>query len=742
MANFKDIKAHLLSLDSDARGKLFERYCKWFLENDSSYALQLKQVWLWKDWPEKWGRDKGIDLIAETHQGKIWAIQVKAYNENNYITKEDIDTFLSESSREIISFRLLIATTNNLGPNAQEVMSGQEKPVGLCLLEQLETVEINWPHDLTKSQSLFKKEIRIPSPHQMEAIQNILLGFEKSAFGQVHMACGTGKTLVGLWVTEQLKSNTTLVLVPSIALISQLYKEWCNNCSNEFNFSPIFVCSDETVWKKEDDDDGHSQEILASLGFPVTTKLPDLIKELSFPGNKVIFATYHSSPIIKQACEQDNSLIFDLVIADEAHRCAGKAKSAFAPVADKDAIRSHRKLFMTATPKIFAEHVKKKSQEFEFAIASMDDEEKFGPVFHKLPFSAAIKQDLLTDYQVVISIVDNKTYQEYAERGRFVSINNYETDARTVASQLLIAKAIRQYDLKKIITFHNRKKSAQEFVNDFPKAINLLPECEKPNIEYLDVIFGEMLQSNRANILKKFRELNIGCSLLGNVKCLSEGVDVPALDGIAFIDPKGSEIDIVQAIGRVIRKAENNTKKIGTIIIPVFIDALSNETIALEESCFKPVAKVLRALRAHDDMLAEELDNIRLELGKRVYKKPPKLRKITIDLPIGIGVEFAEALNIKIIFEAMRTRCWLSFEGAREFVRNLGLKSESEWRLYIAGEMSYLPKLPDDIPKAPWVAYENAGWNSWGDFLGTNQIAPRFKKYRTYEEAIEFVYQK
>lgn len=651
MPNFSIILDYLSQFPTEnlRKGKAFERFCKWFLENDPCYSAQLKSVWFWDEWPDNWGRDKGIDLIAETYDGKIWAIQAKAYTgENTYITKEDVDKFLSESSRTIISFRLLIATTNNLGPNAREVIKGQEKPVGLCLLEHLEASILDWSCALNDSTSPSKKEIKTPRLHQEHALDDVIAGLEQTSYGQLYMACGTGKTLVGLWLAERLKSNITLVLVPSISLVSQLYREWSNNSSESFNFYPIFVCSDKTVRKKGNDEDEQVMDV-TELGFPVTTSAQDIIDELSrTPRPKVIFATYHSSPVIAQACELDSSLVFDLAIADEAHRCAGPFSSDFATIVGDKAIRTHRKLFMTATPKIFTEHVKKTTQDCDYEIVSMDDADKFGPVFHKLIFSDAIRDGLLCDYQVIISVIDNKTYQEYAERGRFVAINDHETDARTLASQIMIAKAVKEHNLARIISFHSRTKSARTFIDSLPKALTFLNENERPAINFTDIISGDMPQDVRSRILKRFKQTTQGnAGLLANVRCLSEGVDVPTLDAIAFIDPKGSEIDIVQAVGRVIRKSSD--KKLGTILIPVFIDDITDDVVALEQSCFKTVWRVVRALRAHDDALAEELDTIRLELGKRAYKSPPKLGKITIDVPIGIGIEFGESLKIKLL---------------------------------------------------------------------------------------------
>lgn len=641
---FNHLQQHLTSLSIDQRGKEFERLCKWFLENDPRYSLQLKKVWLWKDWPGNWGRDKGIDLIAEAHNGSIWAIQVKAYDAEYYVTKEDVDTFLSETSRKTIDFRLLIATTNNIGPNAQEVISGQEKPVGLCMLNALENSELDWSPIITNTETT-ERTRHAPLPHQVEALSAIAKGFKNADIGQVHMACGTGKTLVGLWAAENLNPKKVLVLVPSLSLISQLFTQWSFHASKPF--LPIFVCSDETVGASGYDQE-NSIEKASQLGLPVTTNADDLVSQLNSNFETiVVFATYHSSPVIQKACEINQRISFDIVIADEAHRCAGKAESYFATITHKESIRATKKLFMTATPKYYSENVKKKTKEFNCDIVSMDDPETFGPVFYKLPFSEAIKRELLSDYQVIIPIMNNLTYQEYIERGRLIKINSLETDARTLASQLLVAKAIKQFNLNSVISFHNRKKSATEFVSSFKRACSLLPETERPEVPFLETIFGEMPQSKRDSLLKQFREVTQNkAGLIANVKCLSEGVDVPALDGVAFIDPKGSEIDIIQSVGRAIRKSPTKSK--GTIIIPIFVDSLSNEEEHFEKSCFKPIWQVIKALRAHDDTLAEELDSIRLELGKRSYKAPAKLVKIVFDVPTQINVDFSRNLQLKI----------------------------------------------------------------------------------------------
>lgn len=671
MANFHIIQDHLRSITCEkARGLQFEKYCKWFLENEPYYKQTFKAVWLWKNWPERRGRDKGIDLIAQTWSGEIWAIQAKAYGDNYYITKQDIDSFLSESSRSTINHRLLIATTNKIGPNADDVLTGQEKPVTRLLLDKLECADLDWSLAL-ENKKVVPPEPKKPRKHQEDALTSILNGFEVSRQGQVRMACGTGKSLIGLWLAQRLQAQYTLVLVPSLSLISQLYKTWAAN-ADTFTFKPIFVCSDQTVADEED-------MSTAEFGYPVTTSAQELVKAMKEDDATptVVFATYQSSLVIKDACILNSELNFDLVIADEAHRCTGKSSSDFAIINHTDSIRAQRKLYMTATPKIYSENVKSKTKEHGIEIASMDDANKFGPVFYQLLFSQAINQKLLSDYHVYISVINHATYREYADKGRFVQFDGVETDARTLATQIYTAKAIKSLGLSKVITFHNSVKNAKDFTRSFANALTLLPADEQPQINYCNVITGDQSQADRNKILSKFTNTEgSGVSILGNVKCLSEGVDVPSIDGIVFVDPKGSEIDIVQSVGRVIRTSDN--KKVGTILIPVFVDADSDHEIDLENSCFKKVWQIVRALRSHDDMLAEELDNIRLELGKRAYKAPAKLNKITIDIPVEIERVFADSLSLKLI-ESIVTSCSSSWNYQFETLKQFRQRFSDRW---------------------------------------------------------------
>jgi predicted helicase len=292
--------------------------------------------------------------------------------------------------------------------------------------------------------------------------------------------------------------------------------------------------------------------------------------------------------------------------------------SDFATILDPMTIRAKRRLFMTAAPRYFTGRVIREAKEADFEIASMDNQAVFGPVFHRLSFAQAIEQDLLSDYRVVIVGVDDATYKEWAENGRYVTRDGKAvTDARTLAGQIGLAKAIRKFDLRRIISFHGRVAAARHFANELPDVIAWMPPGQRPRgTVRADYVSGAMPTGERRRRLDRLAHPDARSrALLANARCLAEGVDVPALDGVAFIDPRRSEVDIVQAIGRAIRKAPN--KKLGTIILPVFINTTDDPEAALDDSAFKPVWDVLRALRAHDEDLAEQLDSIRRALGRQ-----------------------------------------------------------------------------------------------------------------------------
>lgn len=644
MGAFTDLFAQL-DPDPRLRGKQFEPLIKWFLTNDPKYKALFRRVWLWKEWPDRWsGAEAGIDLVAEDHDGHRWAIQCKAYAVDSVIPKKELDKFLSESNRKEFQRRLLVSTTTKgLHHIAQRTVDAQDKPVSVVDLTDLEASPVRWHTDPCDFSPSEHREPATPHDYQYEAINDVVEGFRTADRGQLIMACGTGKTLTALFIKEKLTAQRVLVLVPSLSLLKQTMQVWCANMTVEFEARPI--CSDDTV-RREDD---AAVAFVSDLGMPVTTDPEEIAAFLRRPSPQVVFATYQSSPQIAEAFALGGIPAFDLVIADEAHRCTGPVSSDFATVLDGFKISAQRRLFMTATPRYFTGRVVKAAEDAEFEYASMDDEAKFGKVFHRLSFSEAIERQLLTDYQVAIVGVDDLTYLRWAKKGVLVSRDGVEvTDAGTLAGQIGLAKAMRKYELRRLISFHSRVKRAREFAASMPDVIAWMPAGQRPTGDlWSNYASGEMPAGKRYVLLQHLGRLGDGeRGLLANARCLAEGVDVPALDGVAFVDPRRSEVDIVQAVGRAIRKSEDKT--IGTIVIPVFIETSENPSVALDSSVFKPVWDVIRALRSHDDELGRQLDELRRELGRR-GDRPRLPAKIHVDIPTRLSAQFAQAFDVRLI---------------------------------------------------------------------------------------------
>jgi superfamily II DNA or RNA helicase len=645
MATFSEF---LSSFGPESKGGEFEHFVKWFLKNDPEWSTQVDQVWLWNEYPDRWGPDCGVDLVFKHKNGDIWAVQGKCYSPEYSITKSDVDKFLSESNRQGIDKRLLIASTDQIGSNAKQVCDAQEKPVTCFLYSDFDKAGVEYPAHVSQLNNAKRKERPTPRPHQKEAIYAVEKGFKENDRGQLIMACGTGKTFTTLWIKELISAGTTLVLVPSLSLLSQTLREWTLACNTPFDV--LCVCSDQSVGKKSNEDE--IVQSVKDVHFPVTSNVQEISSFIKSNGHKVLFSTYQSSPLIAESQGNPEVPTFDLVIADEAHRCAGKVDSEFATILDDQKIRSKKRLFTTATPRTYLVSLKRSAGEKGVDVAGMDDEEVFGRELYKLTFGQAIKADLLTDYQVVIIGVDDSMIADWIERRKLVQTDFGDiTDAESLASQIGLIKAIKDYDLKRMISFHSRVKRAEVFASEIQSSIDFLNEDHHPNDSiWTDYVSGKMSSYQRRIKLEQLKELTKGNrGLLSNVRCLSEGVDVSSLDGVAFIDPRSSQVDVVQAVGRAIRRSDD--KKIGTIVLPVFIKDDEDAEASIEASNFKPVWDVLNALKAHDDVLSFELDQLRTNLGKKkgLGTSSDEIPKVVFDLPSTVDQSFPDSLKTHLV---------------------------------------------------------------------------------------------
>lgn len=627
------------------KGFQFEVLVKWWLKNDPFWKNHLIQstIKLWNESPHRQGRDIGIDLTAEDHFGNIWAIQAKNWKEQISLPKSEIDKFLSASNTRKFNKRLLVTTTSTISANALTAMEQQEKEAKRVTINELRESNVDWQLFLDNPKALATKSCKIPFPHQKLAIENTVAGLLKNKRGQLIMACGSGKTITAQRIDEKLNSKLSLVLVPSLLLVQQTLKSWREESQKDF--LSMAICSDDTVGN--DSAIGRARD----LSIPVTTDSREIKEFLKSKGRKVIFSTYQSSAKIAKAIKGTNYK-FDLVIADEAHRLAGNVDKEYGTVLQKNLLPSQHYLFMTATPRIFTTNIRNAASARGVEIFSMDDETVFGKPLHTYSFNEAIKDKVLTDYRVVVVGVDNPMIEDMIKQRELVKAGETNMDARTLASHIGLAKAMHEYDLNRVISFHSKIKTAAHFASSHSKIRDWMndPHLNTTKLRTF-TLSGQDSSQERKRVLNQLSLIDKNThGLLTNARCLTEGVDVPTLDGIAFIDPRSSQVDIVQAVGRAIRKGGAD-KKYGYIIIPVFLSKSDMENENISDVSFQPIWNVINALQSHDSHLAEEINNLRINLSK-TGKIAELSSKLIIDLPLKVSNKFAEHLKIKILIKS------------------------------------------------------------------------------------------
>ncbi len=629
-------------------GTKFEKITKYFLETDEQYKKRFKKVVLWKDWKYQDGPDTGIDLVAEEHNGDWCAIQCKCYKDYSTLNMDSVSTFFAKATslekkhNKTVNL-ILVFTGDYITGHADNVIKNHRCHVmGQGVFGESSIMWDGFP----KLRARRPKELR---HHQKMAFNNVLKGLKEYDRGKMIMACGTGKTLTALRIAEGYigTGKTVLYLVPSISLIHQTIREWSENAKIPHYYG--IVCSDKSVGIDDDDS-------ITELPFPPTTEVKKIQKLFLKKPNTamgVIFSTYHSIDVAAKALKNKP---FDLVLCDEAHRTTGveqddKDKTYFSTVHNDKNVKAKKRLYMTATPRIYSEALKAKKNVF-----SMDDEDTYGKIFHNYSFSKAVEDGQLTDFKVripIISMEDKKRYIDDAvdgstkegtidERALLAAVwhgLNFNGDEKTPLLQRLIAftnkiEASKQFagpytgeistmDEKNYLNKLKKKEDEGHIIQDrsFTTSVKTYESMNDDHtgngatVRHIDGSMRSSIRSTKLRWLKASNEDPNECRILSNARCLSEGVDVPALDGVIFLQPRKTVVDVVQSVGRVMRKSKG--KDWGYVILPVVIPTgKSIEESLTDTKAWRVVWQVLSALRSHNPDFANEINRINIDRGR------------------------------------------------------------------------------------------------------------------------------
>lgn len=628
-------------------GNYLEQLARHYLTVEPLWADQLGAVWLWKDWPGRGSKpDTGIDLVAEIQGGGLLAVQVKFFAESHRMQKGDLDSFFEAMGKDPFTEGLVIDTTSApWSTNAEEALKNRTKPVRRVSLAELRHSAIDWStYELLKPEVAPERHaLKTLRAHQHEAVTAVMEGLAPGGErdrGKLIMACGTGKTFTALKLAERWTNevaggtSTVLFMVPSLALLQQTLDEWSRERDPEFGFRAFAVGSDANIGRRKNDD--LTSVLMEDLGAPATTdgkKLAEMLGDVDeeHEGLTVVFSTYQSIDAVAEA-QRLRGDTFDLVICDEAHRTTGvtladESESHFVKVHDSAIIPATARVYMTATPRIFAPEVKNAASQKSAELVSMDDEDLFGPVLYRIGFDEAVRKGLLTDYKVVVlgisedEIVES-LQQELAHEGRELAVTDvakligcWNALAKRNAGTIAEGFGTDAAPMRRAVAFAKDIKTSQGVAGDF----TALVEGHLSNIENDDEtddltveakhVDGTMNSTQRGELLDWLKSApetdqydRPVARVLTNARCLSEGVDVPNLDAVLFLSPRKSQVDVVQAVGRVMRRAEG--KRLGYIVLPIAIPAgVAPEEALNDNERYKIVWQVLQALRAHDERL-------------------------------------------------------------------------------------------------------------------------------------------
>jgi superfamily II DNA or RNA helicase len=713
------------------KGDCFERLMQLYMQSAPHMVSHYKHVWLRIEVPGDVkmvlglpDTDEGIDIIAETHYGEFHSGQAKfRSNPIQALTMTEIVTFTNLSFVHCKGIAHgLVAHTCGFPINKRELL-GNIGELGLDVWEDLNAED--WAAIQARIES---REVtfaaRRPRPHQQVALTDAITHFleEGASRGRLIMPCGTGKSLAAFFIAEALDLQTIVVAVPSLALIAQSLKDWTREFLARGEVPDWFVvCSADDVGDISDDDHvGDTYE----HGLETDTSVEAIVawlRRTKDSSRRVVFVTYQSGLKFAEAAREVD-LIVDFMILDEAHKTVGLKHKKYAHLIFDENIKASRRLFMTATQRV--------PQIEDDSVLSMDDVAIYGEQFHLLTCKAAVEQKIICDYEIVIMAVSQADIAELVRRNKLVNTGVDgldEAQAMRLATGIALKKMYQDRDVRHAISFHGSIFKAEQF-REQQDALNAVADPSAVNLH----ISSKLTTTQRKRLMREFPTYDR--ALMTNARCLTEGVDIPAIDCVVFADRKNSTVDIVQAAGRAMRISPGKDK--GYILIPLVVDddvdAEGVEAFA-KKSGFREVARIVKALSTNDERIVEKFrviyDGDKIPSGGGIIKFDGSVR-------LGLNIEFdkfADAIQAKV-WERVARGNWRPFDQARAFVRGLGFKSGAEWRAYVKAG-----KLPFDIPAAPESAFANLGWSGIGDWLGTGAIANQLREFRPFDQARTFV---
>lgn len=731
-ASWDDFFTAVAELPGDTeKGKAFERLTELYLKTKPEYATKLANVWrvggpLPRGIRKKLrlpNRDEGIDLIAETKDGHYWAIQCKFRSDTDKaLTYRELSTFTSLAFHSCQGIAEAVVAHTCAKPVKKRALLPQTTEIGLE--RWLQTTPEDWKriHALLGGRPQ-RPEPRKPRPHQKKAVAAATAHFVKDTAkrGRLIMPCGTGKSLTAFWIANALKARRIIVAVPSLALIKQSLEDWTREFVAQSETPPpdwLCVCSDESVGNVERDDFVSG---VYDLGIPATTDENEIAEFLSqrTRGRKIVFVTYQSSAKLAAGVKKAQ-VVFDLAILDEAHKTVGEQSKAFATLLFDRNVPVKQRIFMTATERVY----RGSSDD----VLSMDDESRYGERFYQLTFKEAIDAGIIADYKILTVTVTDEQIESLIRENRLITGKKgeiEEQEAQALAAGIALARAVKRRGIKHAISFHRSIRSAQEFADRQTALVEA--GYLRPRVTPLH-ISSKKTAGQRAQLLDEFKSETR--ALMTNARCLTEGVDVPAIDCVLFADPKQSVIDIVQAAGRALRPYEG--KPYGYIMLPLVIPSGIDFEAFAETTAFRQVARVVTALSTQDERIAVEFRT--RAAGERASGR---IVEIEGDVSVGMKLDLSDFIRRieSRVWQRVGRANWRSFEEARAYVHSLRLTNQSDW-VRVRRDSAF----PPDIPTNPNREYRDHGWISLGDWLGTGRPATKDAEFWPFDKARSFAH--